>query len=208
MAQFDDLIEAQLDGATIRVATLVHFDFASAPMRLWQGAGDLVIDGVAWAGIGEAGAMSAVQAGVGGAVEEVEFALFGSADMLANLEADANESAGREVNIHLQFFDIRQIDEAGTWVDWQPLGDLISAFWGVMGPMRARRDPPSAGDPASRVLTVTAQSAFVNRARPAFGFFTDADQRGREIADGGAGTDNIFIRMPEFSQGRARWPQY
>jgi len=212
MAQFSELIEAQLSGATVRAAPLVDFDFKSGPERLWQGTGLLDAGGHTWKGTGALGAMSPIQAGPRGAVEEITLSLFGDAGsedrpgLLDKLEADSEESTGRACNVYLQFFDIRRFDEFGNWVDWQPLGAMISMFWGVMGPLTARRDRAEIDKAPTRVVSVPVQNALINRQRPAFAFFSHADQLGRTA--GAASVDNIFLRIPEFSEGTVRWPNF
>lgn len=203
MAVFHELIEAQLDGATIRDAALVKLDFKSGAKRLWQGAGTLDAGGEKWLGIGDLGTFAPIQSGPRGAVEEITLSLFGDAELLAKIEDDADESVGREAEVFLQFFDVRQINEAGEWVDWQPLDEMISLFWGRMGPFTVQRQAASGDRQGSRSISVTVQSALVNRQRPAFSFFSNADQKGR-----GHATDNIFSRMSEFSEGTVRWPQF
>ncbi len=203
MAEFPEIIEAQLRGATVRVTPLVSFDFKSGMSRLWQGAGTLDAGGQEWQGIGALGSMAPIQSGPRGAVEEIEFSLFGDAGLLDNIEADADESVGRECNVYLQFFDLRKTDEAGNWVDWQPLDNMISMFWGRMGPLSVKRQAASETARGSRVVSVTVQNAMVNRQRPAFGFFSDEDQKAR-----GRAGDDIFIRVPEFSNATAAWPVF
>ncbi len=139
MAIFSELIEAQLDGATIRDAALVKFDFKSGVQRLWQGAGILDAGGHEWQGIGDLGTIAPIQSGPRGAVEEITLTIFGDAALLARINDDADESVGREAEVFLQFFDVRQTDEVGNWVDWQPLDEMISLFWGRMGPFVIKR---------------------------------------------------------------------
>ena len=203
MARFHDLIEAQLRGANVRAAPLAKFDFKSGVTRLWQGAGPTDAGGFTWQGIGSMAAMEAIQAGPRGAVEEITLSLFGDTGLLDNVEADTEESTGRACNIYLQFFDIRRVDTDGNWVDWQPLDDMISMFWGGMGPMSVKRQAASEQGRGSRAVSITVQNALVNRQRPPFGFFSDRDQKAR-----GRATDDIFIRIPEFSEGTVRWPQF
>ncbi len=203
MALFHDLIEAQLNGATVRAAGLASFDFKSGFKRLWQGAGTLEVSGHEWLGIGDMGTLEPIQSGPRGAVEEITMRLTGEAGLLAQIDADADESVGRECNIYLQFFDVRRFDEAGNWVDWQPIDELVTLFFGNMGPLSVSRQPPSADGRTSRVVSVTIQNSLVNRRRPAFGFFTDQDQKARHSS-----TDQIFIKMAEFSEGTTRWPVF
>lgn len=202
MAEFEAAIEAQLSGGVVRASPLVHFDFRSGAVRVWPGFGPLDAGGYRWQGIGNLGSMSPVTAGSGGAIEEISFSLFGDETMLATIEEDAEEASGREVNVWLQFFDIRQEDEAGNWVEWQPLSDPLVLFWGRMGPLAVQRTPPGEDARASRIVSVSAQNAFLNRSRPAFAWFTDRDQKSR------AASDNMFVRVSQLTEGTVRWPQF
>lgn len=202
MAAFDAVIEAQLSGGVVRAAPLVHFDFLSGPVRVWPGFGPLDAGGEHWQGIGDLGAMSPITAGSAGAIDEMKFSLFGDEEMLGHIEEDAEEASGREVNVWLQFFDVRQMDEAGNWVDWQPLSDPLSLFWGRMGPLGVQRTPPGDDGRATRVISVSAQNAFLNRSRPAFAWFTDRDQKSRSPGD------NMFILVSQLTEGTVRWPKF
>ncbi len=202
MAQFDDLIEAQLAGATIRAAHLVEFDFKSAPKRLWPGFGDLLAGGETWQGVGEHGRISGIESGTALAAEEMTFTLFGEAGLLDNIADDGDESAGRTVNVYLQFFDIRQIDEAGNAVDWAVLDDMLVMFAGTMGPLTATIAGPSDERPGTRIISVPAVSAFSNRNRPALAYFSDRDQQGRSPGD------NFCVRVSAYSEGSVTWPVF
>ena len=195
MAGFDEAIETQLSGQTVRLSALVEFHFRSGTVRLWPGFGDLVAGGTTWQGIGQLGALSPVSSGPGQAVEEMEFNLSGGAGLLDKFVDDAEESSGREVNVLLQFFG----------EDWQTLGDPWNWFWGIMGPLRAER--AEAGEDATnpqitRVISVTASNAFVNRARPPYSFFSDRDQRARHPGD------NIFLHISKMAHHTVRWPVF
>jgi len=200
MASFDEVIEAQLDGLTVAAAHVLTFDFKTEPKRLWPGFGDLYVDGVRFEGVGNIGTLSPISSGPNGGVEEVTASLFGDATMLANLESDVEESIGRELEIAWQFFDLRERDSGGNWVKWKTLSTPVTLFVGRMGPLRPSR---TTGDDAKRVISVSAQSIFINRARPSFMFFSDREQKAR-----GAGTDNLCLRISQYSQGEVRWPQF
>lgn len=192
MADFDDLIEAQLEGQTIRSAPLETFAFKSGPMHVWPGFGPLTIGEATYSGVGEAGRIDGVTTGAGVAAEEVTSTLFGSEGLLADLAADAEESAGRMKTVRVQFFG----------EDWQPLGDTIQIFEGVMGPLKATRTPATDDGAATRIVEVRAVNAFANRNRPAFAFFSDRDQRAR------SSDDNMFVRVATYSEGTVAWPQF
>ena len=102
----------------------------------------------------------------------------------------------------LQFFDVRRVDQSGSWVDWQPIDELITVFFGKMGPLSVSRQA-SADGRGSRTVSVTVQNSLVNRRRPAFGYYTDQDQKARHSE-----TDSIFIKMAEFSEGTTPWPVF
>ena len=203
MAKFHDLIEAQIDGATVRAAGLVSFAFKSGIRRLWQGAGPLQAAGFTWEGIGALGTIDSIQSGPRGAVEEMTMRLAGAEGLLDKIDTDADESVGRECNVYLQFFDVRKFDEAGNWVDWKAIDKLTTLFFGKMGPLSVSRQPSGTDSRVARVVSVTVQNALVNRRRPVFGFFSDQDQKGRHSA-----TDDIFIKIAEFSEGTTRWPVF
>lgn len=203
MASFEATIEAQLDGAAVRAAHLVRFGFLSGEVRVWTGFGDLIANGETWSGVGNLGALSTVNVGSSGAVEEMTFALAGTAEMLAAIADDAAESSGREVTVYLQFFDVRSFDDAGNWVEWQPLDDPLTLFWGIMGPLTIARPRPDGADAqAVRTISVSAASALFNRARPAYAYMTDVDQKARHPGD------EIFRNMQSFVDKEARWPHF
>lgn len=203
MADFDAVIEAQLAGAVVRCSPLVEFDFVSGAKRVWPGFGPVIAGGKTWEGVRGLGTMSPITSGVGGAVEEMTFSLFGDTQLLGHLSEDAEESDGREVNVWLQFFDLRQRNEAGEWVEWETLSDPLAMFWGRMGPLRVTMSEPNGEGRRGRIVSVSAQSAFINRARPPFQFFSDRDQKARTD-----GEDNIFVRVPDYVEGTVRWPQF
>lgn len=205
MSGVDDIVAAQLDGATVRAAPLVHFAFKSGAIRLWPGFGPLVAGGETWQGLGNLGSLSGISGGPGGAVDEINFSLTATEEMLGDFQADADEAAGRDVFVWLQFFDLRQKDADGNWVDWKTLGSPRQLFWGRMGPLTAEMSPPSdGGERRMWLLSLTAQNAFLNRARPTFSYFSDRDQKSRDPT----GTDNIFLNVPKYVDATARWPTF
>lgn len=203
MATFDALIEAQLDGATVRAAPLVVLNFKSGTVRAWQGFGDLVAgDGYTYRGVGEAGSLSSIGSGPGGGVDEVTLQLAGGEELLADIEGDAEESAGQSMALLWQFFETRQRDEQGNWVDWKPIDEPLSLFVGTMGPMTIKREEASGDGRATRIVSVPCASILKNRARPASQFFADRDQKSRSP------DDNICLRISQYSEGSVRWPAF
>lgn len=204
MAAFDALIQAQLSGVTVRGCNLAVFEFKSGTVRLWPGFGDLVIAGDVFKGNGSMAALSTISAGVGGAVVEVVASLYGDAAIIANARADNDEATGRIFRVLFQFFDIRQFDEAGNWVEWQPIGSPLSLFVGRMAPLKVKRTAPDpARGGATNVISAPAQSVLLNRARPPFKFYSDRDQKSRTD-----GTDNMFLRISKYADATAPWPTF
>lgn len=203
MPSFEQTINAQLMGLTVRYADMARFMFKSGEVRLHQGTGKLVDgNGEEWQGIGKLGRASAVQAGPGGGAEEVVFSLHADEQALANIAADAEESSGQLVIRYLQFLEVRQQDEQGNWVEWQPLDEPWEIFRGIMGPLEVDRAPVTdPGEMVTRVVSVRAINAFVNRRKPPFAFYSHRDQLGRTNS-----TDNLFINASRMADARVRWP--
>lgn len=194
-------IAAQLAGATVRWAPLVAIDLTSGMQRLWPGFGDRVLGGQTYRGIGNLGQIEVLEQGPGQAAVERIYRLFGSAAMLSNFAADADSAAGREVVEYMQFFETRETDEDGNWVEWQPVGDPIENYWGVMGELRVERPEAAISEQITRVVEVSTTNAFTNRRRPPNAFYTDRDQKARSSGD------TIFIAMASVNR-RFRWPNF
>lgn len=204
MTEFSSaVIEAQVNGTTVSYVELVRFLFKSGEIRVHNGFGPF-LDGNAerWEGLDGLGQMGVVSAGQGQAIDEMVFSLASTPAILANLEADAEEAAGRDVYRYLQFCDVRDRNEAGVMVKWTPVGVPFVVFWGKMGALKVDRPKVEGfGNVAStRVLSVSAVNAFVNRKKPAYGFFSHRDQQAR------SSTDNIFINASRMADATAPWP--
>lgn len=195
MTDLDDLIQAQIDGTAISYADLHRLDFKSGEVRLHMGFGPFIDgNGERWEGIGNLGAVGAVSAGPGQAIEELTYALAGDTNTIANIEADTEETAGQESFRYLQF---RRLDTL------QPIGEPIQIYWGKMGAPsinRPRVDASNRGT-ASRSTAVSSLNAFVNRRKPSYGFLSHRDQLARTD-----GTDNIFINVSRMANATAPWP--
>lgn len=164
MGYFPATIEALLRKQVVRAARLLHLDFLTAPAWLWEGAGPLTtLDGRVWSGLGEFISISGIDSAIGGQAPMASLTLSGvSPAVMAATFAAASEVKNRECAVHLQFFDEQ----------WQPLDPPYALWLGVMDTMRA-----ATSGPAQRSVTLTAETVLVNRARPAFGFLSDKDQR-------------------------------
>lgn len=198
MTAYDPVIEAQLAGKSPRVTYLADFDFASGRKGYRAGFGNLVANGILYEGIGNLGSLSVIEQGTAGAVEEIEFRFAAPADRL-RYASDRTETIGRTVRLWFQFFDGRKQDESGAYVEWQMLGSPMHLFSGTMGPLTVVREP---GDPGTRVISVRAQNAWLNRSRAPFAWYSDGDQKARSPGD------NIFGLASKNVSQTVNWPQF
>lgn len=205
MAEFHEAIEAQIDGANVRCTTLVWFDFKSGGKGYWPGFGDLDAGGRLYQGTCGLGTLTPMESGPSGGVDEMTFSIAGPPEILQRFPEDMEETIGRDVEVLLQFFDGRKQDpNTGLYVEWRTLDDPMQLFAGKMGPMNVRHDPGSTTERPMRVVSVTAQNAFINRSRAQFGWFTDIDQKARSPG----GDDNMFALVSSLVEGSFEWPQF
>lgn len=156
----------------VRMATLVMFGFASGPLRVWSGFGAIETGGHLWSGLGELGAVGAIETPVNGNAPTTTFKLSGvEPAILARALASPEEVYDRDVVVYLQHFD-----EA-----WTPVDGPIPIYFGRMDVMKARATSPN-----ERVVEVTAEWLFARRAVPSFAYLTDRDQQSRAPGDLGA----------------------
>lgn len=207
MAAFPDVIAAQLRGATVRCADLVRFDFLAGEKRYWPGFGPFTDrNHETWEGVGNVGTVSGVTSGPGQAMDELTFALFGDDTMMEKFQESVNETAGREAFLYQQFFDVRQFDESGNWVDWLPLDEPMVTFWGTMGPLiidRPLQEPGGQGT-RTRAVSIHVVNAFKNRRRPAYSYYSHRDQ----LARSSDGNDQIFVNASRMASVTVRWPKF
>lgn len=206
---FDAAINAQLAGAKVRVSELVRFDFVGEPMLLWNGAANLKLAGETWRGLNGIGAVTPVESSQGGVINSVTFSIAATDEMLAFVPSDNMRVIKRHVRRYMQFFDVREFDGEGNWVNGDPLGIPICFFWGIMGPLSFQR--PVARDvrmpQLTQVISVNATNTFQFRSRPPFGTYADRDQKIRSAAlNPAARPDQMFINVPTFVEATVRWP--
>lgn len=201
MARYADAIEAQLDGATVRCTYLADFAFKSEPTRLWPGFGDLVAGGSTWRGIGNLGRISAIRQASTQKISEVTASLFGDDTLLERIGEALDETDGRELRIYEHWFEVRQFDGEGNWIEWDPIGTPASLFRGTMGPPKIEIQPVMPDETPVRIVSVSAQDPLVNTRRPAFGYWSDRDQQARSPGDA------LFRMMSRVSRIVA-WPSF
>lgn len=184
---------AALVGSTVRMATLVELQFASATSRLWNGSGRISVASHTWEGIGGLGSIDGLEQGRQAASSKVTMRLSGvSAEVLASALASTTEIQGRLAYVWLQLFDD----------DWQVIGSRIPIFWGVMQRLGISREAASDLSGGSRICELEVENGFYGRARPAAGRYTDTDQQSRHAGD-------RFCRFVPLQRSQTIvWPDY
>ena len=193
MSLFPETIKAHLGGRTVRASFLVLFDFTTQPMRVWTGSGKITAGGHDWYGLGQLGSISCLEQAVNVLALEFIFILSGINSEIVSLARDewADEGRDRLVKVLLQFHNEE---------DDRPLElfDEPYAIWA--GRMQAPRFELQG--PTTRKITVSAESLFALRSRPAFSQYTDADQKSHFPGDRGfefvPGLVNKIVTWPDF----------
>lgn len=186
MGFFPQTIAEHLAKRVVRASYLVHFAFATTPMRVWIGTGALVSGGQTWSGIGTLGSISGIESALGGTAPVVTFGLSGVDPTAVAKALDASDEVkGRDVTIFLQFFDDAS----------QPLDAPYAVYAGTMDVMRVK-----AQGPTERTVEVTAETLFARRALPPFGYLSDRDQQRLYPGDRG------LEYMPSMAAKTVNWP--
>ena len=193
MSFFPETIAAHLGGRTVRVSFLMLLDFVNQPMRIWTGAGKITAGGADWYGVGSLASISGLEQAVNGEAPETTFILSGINAEIVNLARTEwkEEALDRLIKVYLQFHN----DD-----DDRPreLFDEPFAIWA--GRMQTPRFELQG--PTKRRITVSAESLFALRSRPAFSQYTDADQKLRFAGDRGfefvPGLVNKIVTWPDF----------
>lgn len=177
MAFFTDEQVAQLAAATVRVALLTEFQFASGTKRIWNGDTLLASGGREWLPVHGAGSIDGLSVPTGTAAESVTFTVSGlpndAAGLLAEALAGTEDVMQQLVTVYLQLFTD----------DWQPAGAPIGIWWGFMQPPKVSRTEMQGTEGAMQTVEMSAENAFFNRSRPSFGRYSDRDQQGRSPGD-------------------------
>lgn len=163
---------AAVSGQVVRRAVLVSFAFADAPAYYWQGYGPLrTADNQVWQGAGTLGEISDLDSPVGTSAPVARFTMSGvDVSVAAKARAGAPNVRGRLVQVMVQFYT----DELGL------VDSPVVAWTGVL-------DLPkySADGTGRYTVTISAETEWVARNKPPFGFLTDTDQQVRFPGDRG-----------------------
>jgi hypothetical protein len=185
MSLFPETIARALAGGKVQAATLVLFDFATQPMRLWLGGGTLdANDGTQWQGTGTLGNMTGIEQAVNGTAPQATFTLSGIDATVLRLARDefADEARGRLVRVYIQFFGV---EDAGDPDNQRCLDNPYPVWAGRMLTPSFSFDGGDDKKPAARTVTVSAESIFSLRSRPRWSMYTDSDQQQRYPGDKG-----------------------
>ncbi|MDH6229605.1 hypothetical protein M2281_000177 [Mesorhizobium soli] len=171
-----------LSQTTVRLDLLVEFQFTSGITRVWNGNTELQsgIEGgnsKIWKPMYGSGQIDGLSLPTGATAESVNFTVSGIPEdkigLLAKALEESPQVAQRLVTVYLQLFD----------ADWQPFGVPIGIWWGFMQPPRVARSQMQDTEGAVQSVSLTAENAFFNRARPPYGRYTDRDQQKRAPGD-------------------------
>lgn len=153
-----------------RLALLAWFDFADDPRWYWTGFGNLqTSDGQVWEGTNEVASISGLAMPLGTAAQQVTFALSGvSARVAALARQQSARVKGRDCAVFIQIFN----------PDWSLRGPRRHVWSGALDVMTYKFD--GAG---TYTVELTAENIWAGRRKPAYGFYTDADQQARFPGD-------------------------
>lgn len=175
----DPLIQAQIDGKSIRASWVMLID-TPEPVRAWTGVGQLLhppenfdpVGGMCL-GLGEIGEMPGFSSMVNASAERREFTLSGvSPRIYALASVDAPEVRGRACKVGLRFFDD----------DLQALAPTLHIWDGTADLMRTARTSTPEGV-KTRMVSLSVGSIMTGRRRPPMQSYTRSQQRGRTADD-------------------------
>lgn len=196
MGFFPATIAAKLAGREVSAALLCHMDFRLEPKRWWTGFGPLDAGGQTWLGTGELIQIDGLEQPIGTVAPKTTFQLSGIDPSLVTLARQASDRVkDRRCTVYLQFFDLTP-DDASVQ-PWSTLDQPFAVWSGMMDQMSY-----SAQGPAQRSITLTAESLWTNRRRPAYGLYTDRDQNARFPGDRG------LEQVVDLVNKTIRWPVF
>lgn len=196
MGFFPDTIAAKLAGREVAVSLLCHMDFRETPRRWWMGNGPLVAGGHDWIGTGAMIQIDGLEQPIGTVAPKTTFQLSGIDPTIVSLARNASDRVkDRRCTVYVQFFDLTPDDAS---VDpWSLLDEPFAIWSGLMDQMSY-----SAQGPSQRTVTLTAESLWTNRRRPAYGLYTDRDQNKRFPGDRG------LEQVSDLVNKTTRWPVF
>lgn len=185
-----------LSRSVVRLDLLAEFQFQSETIYAWNGNTALVAGAHTWLPLYGTATIEGLAISGGTVSETVTFTLNG----LPNQSPDFLSKALEETPDVIQQFVVVYLQLFGD--DWQPVGSPLGMFWGFMQPPRVNRSPMQDENGAVQSIVLTAENAFFNRSRPAFGRYSDRDQQLRSPGD------KFFQFVPSLLFKTFTWPDY
>lgn len=178
MGFFPQTIEAKLAGREVAASLLTFMDFRDTPRRWWMGSGDLVAGGQTWQGTGSMIQIDGLEQALGTNAPRTTFTLSGVDSTIVTLARQSSARVkDRPCQVFIQFFEL---SPGGDQMPWAPLDAPYTIWSGFMDQMSYGAEGPS-----QRRVSLTAESIWTGRRRPAYGFYTDRDQNARFAGDRG-----------------------
>lgn len=158
-----------LTGQTAKIALLAWFDFDGDPRWYWTGFGPLrTSDDQLWEGTAGLATISGLSQPLGTTAQSVTFSLSGvDPRVVALARQQSAKVKGRDCAVFIQLFN----------EDWSLRGDHLHVWSGALDVMTYK------GSDGVYTVELTAENIWAARRKPAFGFYTDADQQARFPGD-------------------------
>lgn len=192
MGHFPQAIATKLSGREVGASLLTFADFREVPRRWWSGFGTLRAGGHDWIGTGQLIAIEGLAQPIGTNAPKTTFTLSGVDATIVQMARQASDRVkDRRIRVYVQFFEIHGPEE------WAAL-DAPYAIWsGKMDQLSY-----AARGSGQRTVMLTAESLWVNRKRPPYGFWTDRDQNQRFPGDRG------LEQVVDLLTKTVRWPTF
>lgn len=196
MGYFPETVAAKLAGRSVGAALLCHMEFRETPRRWWMGFGPLSAGGHTWQGTGEMIQVDGLEQPIGTVAPKTTFQLSGIDSTIVSLARNASDRVkDRRCTVYIQFFDLSPDDAAIA--PWSTLDQPFAVWSGLMDQMNY-----TARGPDQRGVSLTAESFWTNRRRPAYGLYTDRDQNARFPGDRGLEQTTSLVSKT------IRWPVF
>jgi len=179
--QFNDAELAVMASGTYSIG--IFFRLETDPVvRLWMAHGSIEVginaydpSGATYTGFGELLAVPVVKQLLNGTAERVDFTLSGvSGEVLSKALGEAPTVKNKIVRVGFAFMSPPSWATIGE-IHW--FGKYVADF------VQIDQAPADAADEITRVLTLSCSTRFTGRRRPAFSYYTDADQQARFPGD-------------------------
>lgn len=167
-------------------ALLIEFHFASETKRAWTGFGKVrTLDAREWDGLGEIISIDGLSPSFSASAPPGRIVASGVSNNAFVQALQASAYRDRLVSIYLQVFQGR-------------------ALYGNPAPLATRvmKTLEFSRDAGTRVITLTHESPYTGRRRPAAAWFSDRDQQKRHPGD------RFCERVPYYRFQRVQWPHY